>query len=174
VSFAWELIQHAIRLPGNRPAITVRSEQNVDLRRAVSAAYYALFHHLSAAAVLQIAPQVSPRTANRIHRWLDHAEMKKVCREFAAAHLNAPLRELLGPTASADMQIVASNFIKLQEARHSADYDPGYQLGWEEARELIESAVFAYGAWERITPSAESNIFVLSLFLWKKWEVVRP
>jgi len=75
VSFAWELIQHAIRLPGNRPAITVRSEENVDLRRAVSAAYYALFHHLSAAAVLQIAPQVSPRTANRIHRWLDHAEM---------------------------------------------------------------------------------------------------
>jgi hypothetical protein len=172
--FSEELIRHAIRLLGNPPGPLVGSPASVDMRRAVSAAYYALFHHLSEAAVEQIAPYASSQTANRIHRWLDHAEMKKICGEFAAVRLNPPLCDLLGDTASEDMQTLAINFIRLQEARHSADYDLDYPLSWGQAKEFITLAVNAIGAWDRICPSAESNIFVLSLLLWKKWAIVRP
>jgi hypothetical protein len=99
--------------------------------------------------------------------------MKKLCREFAAVPLNPPLRDLLGNAASDEMQTVALNFIKLQEARQSADYDLDYQLSWAQAREFVTLAVNAIGAWDKTAPSAESNIFVLSLLLWKKWEKER-
>jgi uncharacterized protein (UPF0332 family) len=170
VRFSEELIQHAIRLLGNPPGSTTKIASNVDMRRAVSASYYALFHHLSEAAVEQIAPYASTKAANRIHRWLDHGEMKKICREFASPQLNLPLRDLLDGAASEDMQTLAVNFIRLQEARHNADYDLDYQLSWEQAREFIELATHSIGAWNRIAASAEANIFILSLLLWKNWQ----
>ena len=99
--------------------------------------------------------------------------MKKVCRRFAQARLDSPLRELIGETASLDLQTVANNFIKLQEARHSADYDLSYTLTWEEANELVRQSFDAIEAWQRIAQSAEANIFILSLLLWKNWEKER-
>ena len=140
------------------------------MRRAVSAAYYALFHHLSEAAVEQIAPYAPSKTANRIHRWLNHSEMKKICREFASSPLKPPLRDLLAGGTSEDMQKLANSFIRLQEARHNADYDLDYSVSWEQTREFIELSVTAIGAWENIKTSAEANIFILSLLLWKNWE----
>ncbi len=69
--------------------------------------------------------------------------------------------------------MVSCKFHKLQEARHSADYDLDYVVSWEQAREFIEDAVRAIGAWERIRQTAEGNIFILSLLLWKNWEKER-
>lgn len=165
---------HSLRLLESKAAPpTPDGPPDVDMRRAVSASYYALFHHLSEAAVRQIAPQTPPEVANRVHRWLDHAEMKRVCVEFARPHLRPPLRDLLGDTASLEMKTVATAFLRLQEARHSADYAIEYKVTRLQAQEFITMAVKAIGAWNSICPSAESNIFVLSLLLWKKWEIVR-
>lgn len=86
-----DLAQHALRLLGSAP----RQIPGVDLRRAVSAAYYALFHHLSEAAVDQVAPHLPPIQANRVHRWLDHTEMKRICREFSAVQLEPPCASYL-------------------------------------------------------------------------------
>lgn len=123
--------------------------------------------------MLQVAPEVSSEAANRVHRWLDHSEMKRICGEFAATRLRPPLSGLLGERSSEQMQTLANAFIRLQQARHSADYDMAYQLSWFETLEIIELAASAIEAWEAICPSAESNIFVLSLLLWKKWEIAR-
>jgi hypothetical protein len=103
VSFSEELIQHSIRLLGNPTHSPSAGLSNVDMRRAVSAAYYALFHHLSEAAVEQIAPYAPSKTANRIHRWLNHSEMKKICQEFASSPLKPPLRDLLESGTSAEL-----------------------------------------------------------------------
>ncbi len=121
----------------------------------------------------QIAPQVPPETASRIHRWLDHTEMKRICGEFAATQLRQPLNALLPGGVSGDLQAIASGFIRLQGARHSADYDLEYRLARAEALDFIIMAENAMDAWDRICPSTESNIFVLSLLLWKKWESSR-
>jgi hypothetical protein len=143
------------------------------MRRAVSASYYALFHHLTESTVNQIAPVVRTKTAARIHRWFDHVEMKRICSEFASPTLNKPLKDLLDTGVSQDMQTVAVNFIRLQEARHNADYDLDYQLSWGQARDFVESAVSAIGAWERTEYSEERTIFSLSLLLWKNWDKTR-
>ncbi len=97
--------------------------------------------------------------------------MRRVCGEFSSPKLNPPLRELLdGGSASEDMQLLAANFIRLQVARHNADYDLDYEVSWQQAREFIEFAVTAIGAFERIRSTAEGNIFILSLLLWKNWQ----
>lgn len=96
--------------------------------------------------------------------------MKRVCGRFLSPKLDQPLRDLIGNTASADMQTVAQSFINLQDARHRADYDLGYSFSWIEARGLVVLAGNAIKAWERIASSAEANIFILSLLLWKNWE----
>jgi len=96
--------------------------------------------------------------------------MKKVCGRFLSAKLDKPLLDLIGDTASSDLRNVAQSFITLQEARHSADYDLGYNLTSAEARQLVLLAVGAMASWDHIRNSAEANIFILSLLLWKNWE----
>ncbi len=96
--------------------------------------------------------------------------MKKVCGRFLQASLDQPLLNLIGNTASSEMQNVASSFNKLQEARHRADYDLSYMLSSEEARELVFIAASAMQSWDVIANSAEANIFILSLLMWKNWE----
>jgi hypothetical protein len=144
--------------------------RNVCSCRAVSAAYYALFRHINSSAAGLIAPNVPAETNYRIQRWFEHAEMKKVCGRFLQASLDQPLLNLIGNTASSEMQNVASSFNKLQEARHRADYDLSYMLSSEEARELVFIAASAMQSWDVIANSAEANIFILSLLMWKNWE----
>ncbi len=149
------------------------AESDVTRRRAVSTAYYALFHRITGDAVHLIAPNVPDVTNHRIQRWFDHAEIKKVCSRFLPNALEKPLRELIGPTASLDMQNVASTFVRLQDARHGADYDLSYVLSHTEAWRLVLDASAATASWERIKDSAEANIFILSLLMWKNWEKER-
>lgn len=123
MSFSDELLKHAIDLLW--PHDPEKQPGDVQLRRAVSTLYYALFHQINNSAAQLIAPNVPARTNHRIQRWLEHAEMKKVCGRFLPAKLDQPLLDLIGPAASPDLQNVARSFIKLQDARHSADYDLG-------------------------------------------------
>lgn len=139
--------------------------RDVSRRRAVSTVYYALFHHINGKAAALIAPNVLPDTNHRIQRWFEHLEMKKVCVRFLQTKLDQPLLGLIGPTASPEMQHVASSFNELQAARHSADYDLSYSLSSQEAHRLIRLAVTAMASWDEIANSAEANIFILSLLM---------
>jgi uncharacterized protein (UPF0332 family) len=162
------LLAHAERLTGASGPGTVLEQ--VDLRRAVSAAYYSLFHRINGDAVALLAPNVSPATNYRIQRWLDHQHIKRICGRFASAKLDQPLLGLIGTSSPKDLQTVAQAFNELQEARLRADYDMGSHLDLEEALSLIDRAGDAIGAWNRIKSSPEANIFILSLFLWKNWD----
>lgn len=145
--------------------------QDVILRRAISSLYYGLFHRINEDAASLIAPNVSTATNHRIQRWFDHTMMKKqICGRFLKEQLDQPLSGLVGTTASEDLQTVRRAFIELQEARHAADYDPGFIVDQPRARQYASSAVKAIGAWSRINETAEANVFILSLLLWKNWE----
>jgi len=89
------------------------------------------------------------------------------------SQLDQPLLDLIGITASPALQNVAQTFVALQEARHSADYDLNYSLTSDESRQLVLSAVDAMASWDSIASSAEANIFILSLLMWKNWEKER-
>jgi hypothetical protein len=166
-----ELLDHAIKIA---TTITPLSTDDVEMRRAVSATYYALFHQINADAVAVIAPHVSKEVNHRIQRWFDHSEMKKICGRFLKESLDQPLLGLIGQTASSDLQLVCRMFIELQEARHDADYNLNSNLNPQRTIQYVGSAQAAIYAWQRIRQTAEANIFILSLLLWKNWEKERP
>lgn len=166
-----DLLDHAINLLAVKDDSTVPKE--VDMRRAISASYYALFHQINQDAANLLAPNVPLVTNYRIQRWFDHLEMKKICGRFMASKLDQPLLDLIGPSASSDLQTVVRSFVLLQEARHSADYDLSYAPTGNEAVKHLRLALEAIEAWDRIQGSAEANIFILSLLLWKNWEKER-
>ncbi len=169
MSLSQDLLDHASDLL-HPQADDRRYPSEVKIRRAISAAYYALFHAINQDAVGLIAPNVSRAINHRIQRWFDYAEMKRVCGRFTQAQLDQPLRDLIGDSASSDLQRVARDFIQLQNARHSADYDLSLEFTPNQGYETVVMAEVAIEAWNRLKGSSEANIFILSLLLWKNWE----
>ena len=168
MDFPQDLLRHSLILLDSKDAGEGLTE--VNLRRAISASYYALFHQINQGAAALLAPNVPLATNHRIQRWFDHGEMKRVCGRFKASKLDQPLLDLVGTAASSKLQAVARNFVLLQEARHSADYDLSYSVTAPEAFKYLRLSIEAMEAWDSIQTSAEANIFILSLLLWKNWE----
>ena len=137
--------------------------KQASLRRSVSTAYYALFHLLTSEAVSLIGSNMSLVGTRKIQRWFDHSEMKRVSGMFSAANAPKAIAPILGAPVSADLQYIAQAFIKLQEARHEADYD--LESSWTKltAQELVEVARNSFESWGRIRRSHEANVFALAL-----------
>ncbi len=94
------------------------------LRRAVSSAYYALYHTLCREAAAHLLPNAPPADRFRLARSFTHQALRDTC-EWIAGRGKLPqhagtLIEGLRDTAIGD---VAAAFLDLQEARHAADYD---------------------------------------------------
>ena len=92
-------------------AISRRRPSQANLRRAVSTAYYAMFHCLAgAAADLLIGRRRSPAW-HQVYRALEHGSAKNACRNKQAMQGFPP-----------EIQDFAEAFTALQKARHQADY----------------------------------------------------
>ena len=95
--------------------------KQASLRRAVSSAYYAMFHLLASAAAFAVPPN-PPSLRGQVHRALLHDEMKDACKGISSSDRLAAFSRLSGPPSAALIRI-ATIFVDLQEARHKADYD---------------------------------------------------
>ena len=114
-------------------------------RRAVSTAYYALFHGLIAEAVARTVGDDPDRDEDRYtySRWYAHGEMRTVSQWVVrlARGESVPngIPILLG-NPPPDLVELARTFIQLQEARHEADYDHAANLSDADARVAINTA----------------------------------
>lgn len=138
-------------------------EQN-SLRRAVSTAYYAMFHRvLRAAADRFIGSDQQESAAYAIlYRNFDHGPMRSICRDLDTATLNERLRRLLRrDRVSAELRSFASAFVALQDARHSADYDPSAWFEPSDAELLVVGARAALAAFDRIAPDELTDFLAL-------------
>lgn len=112
---AQELVQH--HEAQGRP-------RTIWLRRAVSAAYYAVFHAISLEAVLMLAPDSSREDRFRLSRSVNHGDLVKVCgwiRGQGSPEHAQPIVDRL--RQDSDMRQLAEIISGLQEQRHRADYD---------------------------------------------------
>ncbi|MBM3551191.1 MAG: hypothetical protein FJX45_05355 [Alphaproteobacteria bacterium] len=94
-----------------------RRPKQASLRRAVSAAYYAIFHLLVEDAARQLATANPAGLREKIRRAFAHTEMKKVCRDFARTKNRAPpdnLKTFLSTRLSPELISVAGAFVDLQ------------------------------------------------------------
>lgn len=105
-----ELIAQAYRLAH----ATRRRPRQVDVNRALSSAYYALFHTLARVCADAIAGTGGDRSQaawRQTYRALAHGTAKNACKQ--ARNKGFPA-EIVG---------FAEAFVDLQELRHAADYD---------------------------------------------------
>ena len=136
--------------------------KQVNLRRSVSAAYYALFHLLTIEASSNWRHE---RHRHRFARFFDHGRMKNCC-----IGLPDRLRKHMGKTPSdAETQIashlkyVAATFVRLQEERHLADYDHSEEWSRSDAYQMVSIAKAAVEAWTIVSDTAIAQDFLLDL-----------
>jgi hypothetical protein len=140
-----------------------------NLRRAVSSAYYALFHLLISEAVAVLLPASPPGLRERASRAFSHAEMKKVCARFTARQLADDLAPLLKGRLSPELLSVAEIFESLQDWRHIADYDVSFSFTRSDALSAIDESRQAFADWNAIRDTDEATVFLAALAFGARW-----
>ena len=139
-----------------------------NLRRAVSAAYYGLFHLLVRATVLKWS---DPLRQARIARIFEHERMKKV----SGAAIKGMRTEIdpgdsnsIEVTSRTELTNVAQSFIILQQARHDADYNLEKPLDPGDATTEVNRANSAFVSWEMTRNSEAAKEYLFSLLFKEK------
>ena len=157
-----DLLDHADRLiapPPNRP-------RQVDLRRAASAAYYALFHRLTGDAAALFADD--PARTAVLRRAYSHQAMLEVAKRIRGGTVPRSLKERLEP--SDGLKSVAEAFEELQALRHGADYDLARPFNKADVRAAVDQSRTAIETWAAVAPTDEGRIFLGAFTHWKLWD----
>jgi len=141
--------------------------RQVDIRRAISTAYYAVFHDTLIAAADSVAGRAHRGTARYalVYRGIDHQGFRSVLDLARRPVLPAPHRKYAPPDGfSPAIREFAAAGLSLQERRHTADYDPMPRFRAADAILAIAAAEAARSYW-RDAPVAEREILLwLMLF----------
>jgi hypothetical protein len=134
------------------------------LRRAVSTAYYALFHLLCDAGSKRIGT-ISDYQSIAARKY-EHGQMKKVSDRFAKSSIDDALKKLIG-TVPPELISVATVFVDLQNYRHRADYDSSFSGDFElsETKQIVERTKTAFEHWRILEPSPAAEIYLLTMLL---------
>lgn len=134
--------------PGGLPGFT-----HVGRNRAVSTAYYAVFHRLARLCAIELAGLRPSRDAyHHVYRSIDHSAAKTTFK-----------RVLADGAASQMMKTVAGIFIDLQGRRHEADYDPfSYVANRREMDLLLADAATAIDLIDQL-PGPERKLLAARL-----------
>ena len=153
MAFADDLLDQAYHLAN----MDSGEPKQASLRRAVSTAYYALFHLLIDEAVGNwgIARQRSV-----LARTFDHGKMKKVCEDHVNQFFSSG-----SPAAGLQLMKVAQTFAMLQQRRHTADYDNGFYWDRTNAISQLDLVADAFRDWRAIRETEDAQDYLLTLFL---------
>lgn len=116
------------------------------LRRAVSTAYYALFHALVAKGADTLVGRTKRRTPrySLIYRAFEHARMRQGCEAIDKSVLAQKIQTALGAaTVCQELRDVAVVFVTLQKRRHWADYSAAGVITRADAQDLVDQAGIA-------------------------------
>ena len=156
----------AARLLADPNATGAAWPDDARLRRAVSTAYYAVFHTvLRAAADRFMGPheQASPGYAI-LYRGFQHGEMREACKMLRRSTLPPKYsRALRRATVSQALRDFAGAFAELQDERHRADYDPVASFLPSEVATILLSAENAIDSFAKIPPYERADVLALLL-----------
>jgi uncharacterized protein (UPF0332 family) len=157
------LLEQAERLIEPPPAGPPRQ---VDIRRAISSAYYAVFHAtLAAAADEFIGVMRTDRRYGLVYRSIDHRAFAELCTEASRSRPTARYARY-SPEAGfvENIQAFASTALELQEKRHSADYDPTIRVRTADAKLAIGAARSALRRYGEASENLRKSFLALLLF----------
>lgn len=151
-----DLLRQAVQLVHKVP----KNPKQVSLRRAVSAAYYALFHFLISET---IANWNRPAARGKLARAFDHRSMKRASNRLLDPHL-FPFNGEPSTTVET-LRSIAKTFTQLQEKRHIADDDNTTEWTRIEALAEVKLAEQAFVKWKRIRNEPIAQAYLVSLLV---------
>jgi hypothetical protein len=165
MSLADDLRPQARHLSTREP----RRPKQASLRRAVSAAYFSLFHLL--------VDEATPMMFGGRHDWrgyrhvlargFSHQSMAAACKSFRGGTLPTSIAATVGPVSiSPELQDLARVFVSLQDERHRADYNLALSFTRTEVIALLDELDTAIEGWQRVRMNGASRFFLMALPLW--------
>lgn len=141
--------------------------RQADLRRAVSSAYYGVFHMVLAAAADQFIGRARRRgiVYGLCYRRIDHSTLRNLCNAVKNPTLSMPYRQYEPRRGfSPNLKSFAASFVELQQGRHAADYDPMIRLSRSDARLAVRTARTAMRRFSRVPARQRAVFLALLLF----------
>lgn len=139
-----------------------------NLRRAVSAAYDAMFHFLTAEAARRFIPQNQAPLQHLMTRGFQHGEMKSAAKAFTHEQLPAAIARTLGSPIPPELRSFAKTFVQAQERRHVADYDLREQFDRQSVQAFVQQVRMALSKWEAVRTTDAASLFLLCLLMWDR------
>jgi uncharacterized protein (UPF0332 family) len=156
------LFEQALRLteaPAGRP-------RQADLKRAISAAYYGLFHiAITAGTEVLIGANHQDPLYGLIYRSVDHRRLRELCEEVIKPKPSTKYAPYLPSSGiGPDLIAFATAVKQLQEERHTADYDPSASISRSNALASIATAQSAVRRFKAADANAQAAFLCLLFF----------
>lgn len=147
--------------------------KQANLRRAISAAYYALFHETTDKASRAVlgGEVATDALGARVSRVFEHKSVLVASKWFAGGSASVPpsIQAARGVRANGavDPRLVAvcNAVVELQEERHKADYDLWSVFLRLDVNQRIDRAALAIGHLRALSPVEDAHIFLLGCLL---------
>ena len=141
-----DLLAQARHLCNKEP----KKPKQASLRRAISTAYYAVFHCFIAGTTATLIPGRHKSLRPLLGRTFAHKNMADACGRLVKHAGNPkPMAAFMGTAAcSAGLLDSARAFGELQQGRHEADYDTARRFARSEAIDLVDLADSAMMSFE--------------------------
>lgn len=141
--------------------------EQASLRRAVSSAYYALFHLLISETVKNWK---RPQERFTLARMFEHASMRSACkkrRDDLREYLNSISPKPATPESYTGRQLlnVMEAFVDMHQQRQTADYDGSKIWSRVEVLERVEAVKEAFSSWKAIKDHPDAQNFLTTLLL---------
>lgn len=141
--------------------------RQADIRRAISAAYYATFHATVTAAVDQFIG-VTNRDTSRyglVYRSVSHAWLRELCKEVQKPTPSNRFKPYVPSTGfGSNINAFAIAVAELQEKRHAADYDIMIRMNKSDAVLAIGTARAALNRYGKASEARRIAFLSLLLF----------
>jgi len=157
-----DLLEQARHLAKREP----KKPRQASLRRAVSNAYYALFHFMLYEATLLLFPNKPAGLRERASRAFSHGDVRTVCETWGKG--NAIVDFATAPNEPM-LRDIAATLRDLHERRQWADYDLTKTFDRVEVLRLIDKVENAMVDWKTIKNTDNAKIFLSSLLLHSRW-----
>ena len=157
--FADDLLEQAKHLASRERT----KPKQASLRRALSTAYYALFHFLISEATLNWK---RPDQRSLLARMFEHGKMRSASerqRAVSRSFLNSALHSAPQIYCERHLLHVAEAFLDAQQQRHRADYDNSVQWTRTDVKARIKEIERAFESWRSIREEPAAQAFLISL-----------
>lgn len=141
--------------------------RQADLRRAISNAYYGVFHAVVTAAADDFVGRTKRQTPRYalVYRSIDHGSLRGLCTNVEKTtlpkkYIKYEPRGGFGP----DLTALATAVVELQEKRHAADYDPLFRVNMTDAVLAVATGRTALIRFRRANSTRRKAFISLAVF----------